>query len=481
MRELRRARDAATSADMVEVRLDALEAPDPAGALEGRRLPVIATCRPIWEGGAFAGAEEERRRILEGAVALGAEFVDVEAVASFTPDIIRARRGRGVVVSMHRGVPDDDLTEQYRALRSMGAEVVKLAVTADRLVDLLPLFELSAGTDMETDGHVLVAMGAAGVPSRLLASRLKNRWTYAGDGVAPGQLPPLRMLRDFRFRRIRPDSALYGVVGNPVGHSRSPVMHNAGFAALGLNATYLPFHATSAEDFVTLGKQLGIRGASITSPFKLSLMSHVDELDPVAQRVGAINTIAVRNGRWIGANTDVEGFVAPLAGRIALRGTRASVLGAGGAARAVAVALTQQGAAVTICARRPDAARVIAELVGGSVGTFPPRSGSWDILVNATSEGGGPAGVNPIANAALDGEIVFDLVYEPAQTPLLADARRAGCLTIGGLEMLIAQAERQFELWTGQRPPAGLFRAAAEEGDNPLNEPVALKGRASFR
>jgi shikimate dehydrogenase len=185
----------------------------------------------------------------------------------------------------------------------------------------------------------------------------------------------------------------------------------------------------------------------------------------VARRVGAINTIVVRGGRWIGANTDVEGFLTPLMGRIALRGVRASVLGSGGAARAVAVALSEQGAAVTICARRPDAAAEIAAIVRGTVGTFPPRAGSWDVLVNATSAGSIASPGNPIAGADLDGEIVFDLVYAPAETRLLADARSEGCLTIGGLEMLIAQAERQFELWTGQRPPSGLFQAAAAAED----------------
>ncbi len=169
-----------------------------------------------------------------------------------------------------------------------------------------------------------------------------------------------------------------------------------------------------------------------------------------------------RDGRWMGANTDVEGFLAPLAGRMALKGTRATVLGAGGAARAVAVALETQGAAVTICARKADAARELAQLAHGAVGTWPPRPGSWDVLVNATSCGSLARGGDPMAGVPLDGEIVFDLVYAPAETPLIIRARAEGCLTIGGIEMLVAQAERQFELWTDRRPPAGLFRAAAD-------------------
>jgi 3-dehydroquinate dehydratase/shikimate dehydrogenase len=467
LEELRRKRDAAEGADLVEVRLDHLDNPDAAAAaLEGRRRPVIATCRASWEGGRFQGSEEARRRVLESAVAAGAEFVDVEAAASFAPEIIRLRRGRGVVLSAHFfGDMPTDLRQRAAAMRSTGAEIIKIAVDARRLGDVLPIFEAAAeGCGAKDDcGHVLLAMGGAGAPSRILAARLGNRWTYAGDGVAPGQLPASRLLHDFRFRRITRDAAIYGVVGNPVSHSRSPAMHNAGFAELGLNAVYLPLEAADAEDFVSFARYVGLAGASITAPFKVALMSHVDEIDPLARRVGAINTIVARNGRWFGTNTDVDGFLAPLTGRIAVKGIRASILGAGGAARGVAVALADRGAGVTICARRPEKAQEIADLVGGRVGTFPPKAGSWDVLVNATPEGTGAQGRNPIAGAPLDGEMVFDLVYTPAETRLLADARAAGCLTIGGLEMLIAQAERQFELWTGQTPPPGLFQRAAAE------------------
>jgi 3-dehydroquinate dehydratase / shikimate dehydrogenase len=169
----------------------------------------------------------------------------------------------------------------------------------------------------------------------------------------------------------------------------------------------------------------------------------------------------VRDGTWFGANTDVYGFAAPLAGRLAVRGIRATILGAGGAARAVAVALTDMGASVTVSARRREAAREIADLAHGRVGEFPPRAGSWDVLVNAIPSSGNAGVESPIGGAPLDGEIVFDLVYVPMDTRLLADARAAGCMTIGGLEMLVAQAERQFELWTGHAPPPGLFQEAA--------------------
>jgi len=468
MEEVRRARDAAVHADLVEVRLDGVDRPDPVGALEGRHRPVIVTCRPVWEGGQFAGSEEERARLLSEAQTAGAEFIDVESRSDFLPALTRRRRGRGIIVSMHLfGTPPPDVAQRARTLRSNGVEVVKVAIEAERLTDMLPLFELAAHRDFQDDdgqGHVLLAMGQAGVASRVLAARLGNRWTYAGAAVAPGQMPAARLLSEFRFRRLRRDTDLYGVVGNPVAHSLSPVMHNAGFAALGLNAVYVPLQARDVEDFVAFARATNMSGASITAPFKVAMRSHVQEMDAVAQRVGAINTLIVldgRDGRWVGANTDVEGFVAPLAGRVALKGARASILGAGGAARAVAVALAQQGASVTVCARNLRAAGEVAGLVGGDAGPIPPRPGSWDVLVNTTSCGSGTRGDNPMEGLPLDGEIVFDLVYAPSETPLLKQARAQGCLTIGGIEMLVAQAERQFELWTRQRPPEGLFRSAA--------------------
>jgi 3-dehydroquinate dehydratase/shikimate dehydrogenase len=466
MEALRRGRDAAAGADLVELRLDGVAGLDVRGALEGRHRPVIVTCRPRWEGGAFDGSEEERERLLTEAVAAGAEFVDVEARAEFVPSILRQRRGRGIVLSMHAfGAVPGDLAARFDAMRSTGAEIVKLAIEAARVSDMLPLLALAdaaaADGSAVTDGHVLIAMGSPGIPSRVLAARLRNRWTYAGEGVAPGQLPAVRLLQEFHYRRIAPDAALYGVVGNPVSHSLSPAMHNAGFAALGLNAAYVPLEAADPDDFVGFARAVGLRGASVTAPFKVAMLSRVDDVEPLARRVGAVNTIAVRDGRWYGANTDVHGFLAPLLGRMALRGTRAAVLGAGGAARAVAVALNAQGASVAICARRVEAAREVAQGSGARVGTFPPPPGTWDVLVNTipSASDGDPG---PMAGVPLDGEIVFDLVYTPAETPLLAQARASGCLTIGGIEMLVAQAEKQFEIWTGQRPPAGLFQAAVD-------------------
>jgi 3-dehydroquinate dehydratase/shikimate dehydrogenase len=449
---------AEADADMVELRLDSMTRPDPAAALADRRRPVIVTCRPLREGGLFEGSEEERLRILVSAQSLGADFVDVEWDAR-SEALLAERRGRGVVVSQHvfDGTPHD-VPARLARLRAIGGEVVKLAVTTERLTDLRTL--LGGRTDDGT--AILIGMGASGVATRVLPRQFGSRWTYAGPSVAPGQMPVSRLLREYQYRRIRPDAAVYGLIGRPVTDSLSPAMHNAGFAALGMNAVYVPFDTRDLDGLRALGREIGLRGASVTIPFKEALLPLVDEVAPTAAAAGAINTVAIRDGRWIGTNTDADGFIEPLKRRIAqVRGLRAVVLGAGGAARGVAFALRREGAIVTIAARRKDAVLAVAQSVGAGVEDWPPRPGSWDVLVNATPLGGRHAPGLPY-EGPFDGRLVYDLVYNPDPTALMQAARAAGCRAIGGVEMLVAQAERQFEIWTGQRPPVDLFKDAAE-------------------
>ena len=239
-------------------------------------------------------------------------------------------------------------------------------------------------------------------------------------------------------------------------------MHNAAFAATGLDAIYLPFPAVSADDFMTFGRALGVKGVSVTIPHKVSLSERVDEVDASARRVGAINSIHVVEGRWVGGNTDVEGFLHPLAGRLPLQGMRASILGSGGAARAVAVALTSRGCRVRVHGRNRARADAVGLATSAEVGSFPPDRGSWDLLVNCTPVGMHPnVGDTPIDASDLTGRYVYDLIYNPTETRLLREAARAGCQTIGGLEMLVAQAHEQFYSWTGVRPPAGVMHEAA--------------------
>jgi 3-dehydroquinate dehydratase/shikimate dehydrogenase len=458
--ELRRQRDEVTDADLVELRLDSVVDPDIAGALAGRRGPAVVTCRPTWEGGAFKGSEEERRRLLAEAMALGAEYVDLEWKAGWD-DLVGQRGGRGIVLSNHDfdGVPAD-LTARHRAMRSSGAEVVKIAVRSTCLADCVRLFELGAQSGGQ-GALVVLAMGDYGLPTRVLAGRFGSAWTYAGSRRDVGQLTAQALLKDYRVRAIGDSTAIYGIVGGSVAHSVSPAMHNAAFRAAGLDAVYLPLPAVSADDFMAFGRAIGITGASVTVPHKVALFDHLDEVDAVARRIGAINTIRVQDGRWLGGNTDAIGFLDPLQGGQSLKGRRVSVLGAGGAARAVAVALSG-ACSVRLHARSAAQAEEVATATGAAAGPWPPEPGSWDVLINCTPIGQHPrVNETPIDAGALTGRLVYDLVYNPTMTRLLREAGTAGCATIGGLEMLVAQAHEQFHWWTGTKPVAGVMREAA--------------------
>ena len=469
--ELRLQRDAATTADLVELRLDSVTDPDVRGALADRKRPVIVTCRPTWEGGAFRGSEEERRQILADALGAGAEYVDVEFKAGFG-DLVR-RGGRRVVLSTHdfEGVPSD-LYERVRMMRSEHPGVVKVAVTARRLSDCLPLLELAEQVGLagrkDDEAFAWIAMGTPGVPTRVLAARFGSCWTYAGEGVAPGQISPTQLLDEFGFRRITRNTRVYGVTGAPLGHTVSPAMHNAAFRAADLDAVYLPLEAADVDDFERAAAAFAIRGASVTIPHKVAFFERLraqggpDALDALSRAAGAVNTIRFHERGWQGRNTDIAGFLAPLAGRISLSGRRAAILGAGGAARAVAVALRSVGARATLYARDIHRGRDVAHLVGADAQPFPPAPGSWEVLVNTTPVGMSPAVQDtPWPNAHFDGDLVYDLVYNPLETRFLREAAAAGCVTIGGLDMLVGQAQEQAEWWTGIRPPARVLRDAA--------------------
>jgi 3-dehydroquinate dehydratase/shikimate dehydrogenase len=462
--ELRRKRDEVDEADLVELRLDSVGDPSVAGALAGRRRPVIVTCRPTWEGGRFTGSEEERRRILADALALGAEYVDIEWRAGFS-ELVQAAGGRRIVLSAHDfdRVPDD-LAERTAAMLDTGAEIVKVAVAAGRLSDCARLLAVGRSAGERAGRLVLIAMGERGWASRVCAARFGSPWTYAGSLSGIGQLGPRALLHDYRFRALGPATALYGVVGLPVSHSVSPAMHNAAFAAAGLDAVYLPLPAADVDDFVEFAQALSLQGASITIPFKVALAERLDEVDALARSVGAVNTMRATGGRWLGANTDVAGFLQPLRDRqIALPGLRAAVLGAGGSARAVVAGLSAAGAVVTVHARDRSRAEQVAQLSAGvATDAWPPPPGSWDLLVNCTPVGMHPrVDASPIAADLLTGRIVYDLIYNPAMTRLLSEARTAGCAIIGGLEMLVAQAQDQFAWWTGIRPDGEAMRTAA--------------------
>ncbi len=281
--------------------------------------------------------------------------------------------------------------------------------------------------------------------------------------MAPGQLSPRRLVAEFRFGRATPAAQTFGVVGRPIEHSLSPALHNAAFDATGIDAVYLPFGAESADDFQAFAKAFPVAGVSVTAPFKRDFVSVLANEDAQVRRTGAVNTLKAEGPAWRGRNTDGEGFLAPLDERgVSLRGCRVLVLGTGGAARSVVAALGDRGARVRVVGRSPARAEEVASL-GSGVAVAAPTCGDWDLLVNATPVGTWPSvDQSPVAAAVLrGGGIVYDLVYNPPDTQLLREAARAGCVVIGGLDMLVAQAAAQFEWWTGRPAPTDAMRAAA--------------------
>ena len=462
MADLVRRRDEAIAADLLELRLDGVVDPDVPAALANRRLPAIITCRPTWEGGRFDGPESVRLALLRHALESGAEFVDVEWRASHA-ELIAVTGGARIVLSSHDfDQCPQDLADRVRAMLGTGAEVVKVAVRAGCLSDCLTLLDTARA--VRAPGRlVLIGMGECGIVTRVCAAKFGAAWCYAGRVAGVGQLDAPTLLGEYRFRTIGPSTEIYGVIGMPVTHSVSPAMHNAAFADSGRDAVYLPLPAADVNDAVDFVRGMGMKGASITIPYKVAVLPHLNEVDAAARHVGAVNTLRVVEGRWQGANTDVVGFLRPLEERgVVLAGRRASVLGAGGSSRAVVAGLVRAGATVTLHARTVAKAREVASALAVTVGPWPPEAGSWDLLVNCTPVGMYPAtGETPIAADLLTGRIVYDLVYNPIETRLLREAAQAGCETIGGLDMLVAQAREQSQWWTGSLPAAEVMRRAA--------------------
>ncbi|MBM4043329.1 MAG: shikimate dehydrogenase, partial [Planctomycetes bacterium] len=448
--------------DVAEVRLDYVRDPDVRRLLEGRPCPVIITCRPVREGGRWAGDEGQRIELLEEADRLGADFVDVELEA--LPRFRRQGRAR-IIVSYHNFQETPAEIEAIASrMEHAEADIVKVATHARSLLDNLAAFRVLRAARKPT---IAVMMGEHGHVSRVLGPKFGAFLVYAapeaGREAAPGQVPVRDMLDLYGFRRIGPATRVHGVIANPVAHSMSPAIHNAAFRECGVDAVYLPFRVDDPAGFIPAFRELPVEGYSVTIPHKQAVIPLLDEVQPLARRIGAVNTIVRRDGRLCGSNADWSAAVKAIESGLqegeALEGKTVLLLGAGGAARAMAFGLAERGASVAIANRTHDrAVRLAAEVGCEAIPLSSVGSVAYDILVNGTSLGMHP-GVEetPLHASLLRREaLVFDSVYNPLETRLLREARAAGCRTVNGLEMFVNQAVEQFELWTRLPAPRAL-------------------------
>lgn len=467
--------------DMVELRADHLLSGELAAAARLPSLvdcPVILAVRRTRDGGRFSGDESDRVALLERLAGAGFAWVDLEEDLD-APGLEEHFRTAGtrIIRSLHdaAGVPDG-LARRVAGLARGPAELPKAAVTPRSCRDLHRVLE--ACEELRGRERIVFGMGDLGLPTCVLAPKLGSAWCYAspGSGSAVPGVDPLTLTGTYRYRAIGSSTAIFGVIGNPVMHSRSPQIHNAGFAALGMDAVYLPFLVPDLDGFWSVADDLRLRGLSVTVPHKEAVLGRLAGQDSLVTAAGACNTMVRPDGTgaWRGTNTDVAGFLTPLRaliGSAGLRGMRATVIGAGGAARGVVHALVGEGVQVLVLNRTQERARTLGAEFGVEHGGFGPAGFRKarrfsDLIVQATSAGMRGNPVDPAPGLGLTGkELVYELVYSPAVTPFLERARGAGCTIVPGIRMLLAQAALQFALFTGRPYPADLLEQLEKRPD----------------
>jgi 3-dehydroquinate dehydratase/shikimate dehydrogenase len=470
--------EATKTADIIELRLDYLRAEELADLLSELPKrdfvkPLLFTFRPREQGGMRDLTLQDRLRFwrsLSDKVKAVITFADfeldlVEHLANQTPPLPWSK----IICSQHNfDETPANLNELYERIARTPAAVVKIATKANRIADCLPLFDLMQRNEKPV---IILGMGLPGLATRILALSRGALLTFGalrrGAESASGQPTAAELRELYRAHQLTKQSEIYGVIGHPIGHSRSPLLHNAALQAVGRDAVYLPLEVDDAaafmRDFVhpkTKKLDWNLRGLSVTIPHKLSVMPHLDFISPAAQAVGAVNTIIVQDHKLHGDNTDVSGAMKPLEELLDVNGARAAVMGAGGAARAICYGLRERGAHVTIYARDLHKAQTLAAAFNAQAADLADFKGEADLVINCTPVGmrGHNEDASPLpADALQNVRLVYDLIYNPLETQLLKDANAAGCQTLGGLAMLLGQAAEQFRLWTGTAAPLAVM------------------------
>ncbi|MBK9164082.1 MAG: shikimate dehydrogenase [Acidobacteria bacterium] len=467
---------AAPLADVIEVRFDCA-APDQLdeclGVALAAKANILATFRPQKEGGFRDINDDERAEFWNAGNELGFWGADFEE--DRIEDSFYWLWGNRIVSFHDFATTPDDLADIYERLSATGADIVKIAVHANRITDTIRLWNLLEPAHAENKQPVPIAMGEAGKWTRVLGLAHGSPLAYASledaSGTAPGQITAGDLIDVYRVKELSRESRVFGLIAGDTSYSMSPYIQNAAIKAAGIDAVFVPLQVSDTEEFfrrmvreATREIDLNFRGFAVTNPHKRAVIDVLDSIDETAEAIGAVNTIFHDTGKWLGTNTDAEGFIAPLKERFgSLQGAKVAVIGAGGAARACVYALRRDGADVTVHARDTSKAKPLADQFDAKLLSLEAFERP-DILVNTTPLGtrGEHQSETPVSAEKLSGiKLVYDLTYNPRETRLLSEAREAGCETLDGLEMLIRQAAAQFKIWTGLEADTSVMRTAA--------------------
>lgn len=464
-----RAEEASKHFKFLELRLDSLSKPANAVSYlkqfmsEHKDVTAIATCRRKAHGGGFDGPLATQLEILTKAAQAGCHIIDLEVESAEeckSAQLSKLRTaGAALLISFHDFTRTKGLEQSADRIEVFKPDFVKVVSTARNLMDNMAVLRLIE--DRSLASHVVgIAMGEEGLVSRVLGPRAGAAFTFAsysdGTETAPGQIKAETLRDVYRLEHLDQATRIFGVAGNPIAHSLSPLLHNAAFRREVVNAVLLPLKTKSVQDLLTLALELPLAGCAITMPLKTEVLPHLANMDPLTSRIGACNTLRMgADGKLYGFNTDVAGVIRPLERRLRLNGARVAVLGAGGAARAAVFGLVEQGAEVLVVNRTHEHAVALArQAKAKSLKHELLAKQHFDVLINATPCGmAGSKQALPIAENELNAGLVFDMVYNPLETPLLKIAKSRGLHVISGLEMFVQQGARQFEIWTGKPAP----------------------------
>ena len=453
----------------IEFRLDYLKQPLAALTKIHRFLEThqyvtaIGTCRRADNGGKFKGSLASQLDVLTKAQAAGCQIVDLElqsALKSKPEAIARLRSRAGLILSFHDFRATRNLDETLEKMLKIPADFYKVVTTATTLSDNVAMMKF---LQAQSAKHALIGlcMGEQGIISRVLGVRAGSVFTFGAINddlkTAPGQVSARDLRAIYRIDQVDAATRVYGVAGDPIAHSLSPVIMNTALRRENVNGVYLPLHAKTLKDLIHCVREIPLHGLSITMPYKQAILPYLDNTDAHTAKIGACNTVVRgQEGKLYGFNTDVAGVIRPLEQRLSIESAKVLVLGAGGAARAAVFGLKERGAEVWILNRTTAKAQKLArQAKARTIKRADLRKIAFDVIINATPVGMGNARDCPLKDQEIQARVVFDMVYDPVETHLLHVARTKGIAVIPGVEMFVQQAARQFEIWTGKPAPAG--------------------------